>query len=56
MELLNATQVGVKEMKNGTRSDIVLSQVGKCVQQGWPRQSADEDLQPYFTRKEELSV
>lgn len=56
MELSNATPVGVKEMQNGTRSDIVLSQVVKCVEQGWSSQSADEALPPYFTRKEELMI
>ena len=36
MELLNATPVGVKEIENGARSDIVLSRVIKCVQHAWP--------------------
>ena len=45
--------VSKKCKMHGTRSDIVLSQVVKCVEQGWSSQSA---LQPYFTRKEELMI
>ena len=56
MELLNATPVGLKEIQNGPRSDIVLLPVVQCVQQGWPSKSADEALQPYFSRKVELSI
>ena len=55
MELLNATPVGVKEIQNETRSDIVLSQV-IIVPHGWPSQNADEAFQPYFRRKEEASI
>ena len=56
MEFLNATPVGVRGIQNGTRSDIVLSRVIKWVQHGWPSQNADKALQPYFTKKEELSI
>ena len=56
MELLDSTPVGVKEIQEGTRTDVVLSQVVKFVQHGWPSRNKDEALQPYFERKQELSI
>lgn len=56
MELLNSTPLGVKEIQAGTRSDIVLSQVVKFVQHGWPDHNTEEPFQPYLARKEELSL
>ena len=56
MELLDSTPVGVKEIQEGTRTDVVLSQVVKFVQRGWLSRNKDEALQPYFERKQELSI
>ena len=56
MELLDSTPVGVKEIQQGTRTDVVLSQVVKFVQHGWPSRNKDEALQLYFERKQELSI
>ena len=56
MELLDSTPVGVKEIQEGTRTDVVLCQVVKFVQHGWPSRNKDEALQPYFERKQELSI
>ena len=56
MELLVSTPVGVKEIQEGTRTGVVLSQVVKFVQHGWPSRNKDEALQPYFERKQELSI
>ena len=56
MELLDSTPVGVKEIQEGTRTDVVLSQVVKFAQHGWPSRNKDEALQPYFERKQELSI
>ena len=56
MELLASTPVSVKEIQEGTRTDVVLSQVVKFVQFGWPSRNKDEALQPYFERKQELSI
>ena len=56
MELLDSTPVSVKEIQEGTRTDVVLSQVVKFVQYGWPSRNKDEALQPYFERKQELSI
>ena len=56
MELLVSTPVGVKEIQEGTRTGVVLSQVVKFVQHGWPSRNKDEALQPYFERKQEWSI
>ena len=56
MELLHSTPVGVKEIQEGTRTDVVLSQVVNFVQHGWPSRNKDEALQPYFERKQELII
>ena len=42
--------MGIKEIQEGTRTDVVLSQVVKFVQNGWPSRNKDEALQPYFER------
>ena len=47
--------MGIKEIQEGTKTDVVLSQVVKFVQNGWPSRNKDEALQPYFERKE-LSI
>ena len=46
MELLDSTPVGVKEIQEGTRTDVVLSQEVKFVQHGWPSRNKDEALHP----------
>ena len=56
MEPLDSTPVGVKEIQEGTITDVVLSQVVKFVQHGWPSRNKDKALQPYFERKQELSI
>ena len=52
MELVDSTPAGVKEIQEGTRTDVLLSQVVKFVKNGWPSRNKDEALQPYFEKKE----
>ena len=44
MKLLNSTPLSVIEIITGTRCDLILSEVIKCVQQCWPNHSSDEAL------------
>ena len=44
-----------KEMQAATRTDPVLRKVLRCVRGGWP-QKCEEELQPYWTRRFELTV
>lgn len=55
VELLNSAPVGVKEIQARTRSDVVLSQVVKFVQHGWPNCNKEGAFQPYSAGKEEFS-
>jgi hypothetical protein len=45
----------VKQLKQATDSDPVLSKVLRFTQQGWP-QEIDPELRPYYRRRNELSV
>lgn len=56
MELLEMTPINAEQVKNWTRRNPVLAKVLKFVKQGWPHKCPDADLQPYFQRREELSV
>lgn len=48
--------LGVVHMKKLTQRDPVLSRVYLWVQQGWPDRTREEDLKPYFNRRDELST
>ena len=56
MENINASPVDALKVKQWTARDPVLSQVMQFVLQGWPPVVADAHLQPYFTRRNELSI
>ena len=50
------TTVDTIKVKQWIARDPVLSRIKQFVQQGWPSVVEDIKLQPYFTRKNELSV
>ena len=56
MENINASPVDALKVKQWTARDPILSQVMQFVLQGWPPVVEDAHLQPYFTRRNELSV
>ena len=56
MEHINASPVDASKLKLWTDLDPVLSRVKQFVLNGWPAKVHRADLQPYFTRKDELSV
>jgi hypothetical protein len=56
MEHINGSPVDATKLKSWTDRDPVLSQIKHFVLNGWPTTVEDTDLQPYFARKDELSV
>ena len=53
---LNQSPVDALKIKQWTLRDPVLSRVLKFTLQGWPAQVNDENIKPYLTRKDEISV
>ena len=45
-----------QQIADGTRKDPILSKVWSYTLNGWPAQIQDRDMQPYFSRRTELSV
>ncbi len=57
MEHMNGTPVQVKQIRDWTRLDPVLSRLHQWLLQGsWPAECTDPDMQPYIRRQHELSV
>ena len=56
MEHINTSPVDAAKLRLWTDRDPVLSQVKQFLLNGWPATVQGPDLQPYFTRKDELSV
>jgi hypothetical protein len=56
MELLETTPIRAEQVKNWTKRTPILSRVLKFIKQGWPSKCPDVELQPYFQRRDELSV
>jgi transposase InsO family protein len=56
MDHLESTTVNPDKIRLWTGRDPVLSQVREYVMNGWPRSCRDNDLKPYSTRADELSV
>ena len=56
LETINTSPVDATKIKLWTACDPVLSQVLQLVLQGWPSGVEEEALNPYFIRREELSV
>lgn len=55
MEQLESTPVNPDKIRQWTNRDKVLSQVKEFIMTSWP-ESRDEELQPYFNRRTELSI
>ena len=54
--LNNVSPVTPRQIRTWTDKDPVLSRVRRFVLHGWPDREASEDMQPYWRRKDELSV
>ena len=56
MEHLEGTPVHSGHIKEWTKRDPVLSRVLRFILEGWPTKNNSEELNPYFTKRSELSV
>ena len=56
IEHINTSPVDAAKLRLWTDRDPVVSQVNQFLLNGWPATVQGPDLQPYFTRKDELSV
>ena len=56
MERLNASLLITSQIHSWTDKDPTLTKVHKSVLQGWPDTSEDKEMDPYFKRREELSI
>ena len=48
--------ISAADIASKTCKDVVLSRVLEYVSTGWPNHVAEKELQPYFLKKEELSL
>ena len=55
LEKIDSTLITVSQIRTWTRRDPLLSKVYRYVQFGWPT-SVPADLQPYFVKRDELSI
>ena len=53
---LSEVIVTANQIKNWTEKDPILSRVHHFVLHGWPNIVDNEDLKPYFNRRDELSI
>jgi len=56
MEHLEGTPVHSGRIKEWTKRDPILSQVLSFILEGWPCKNSSEELNPYFTKRTELST
>ena len=56
MERLNALLVTTVQIRSWIDRAPTTNQGSQVVQQGWPDRSEDEEMDPYFQRREELST
>jgi len=56
MEHLEGTPVHSGHIKEWTKRDPILSQVLSFILEGWPCKNSSEELNPYFTKRTELST
>ena len=56
MELLETTPIRAGQVKNWTKRTPILARVLKFIKQGWLSKCPDGEFQPYFQRRDELSV
>ena len=48
--------ISSKDIKTWTEKDPILSRVYRCILHGWPDDIPDDEMRPYSTRKDELSI
>jgi hypothetical protein len=53
---LNELPITAQQIAAETRKDPVMSKALELTMSGWPEHCADSGLQPYFNRREQLSV
>ena len=53
---LESIPVSAKDIKKETDKDKILTRVRHLTQSGWPKHMFDDELKPYWNRREELSV
>ena len=53
LEQMDSSPITIAQIRTWTRRDPLLSQVFHFVQNGW---SVPQELHPYFTKKDELSI
>ena len=53
---VNELPITARDIASATRKDSVLARVYDSTLHGWPSVVADPMLQPYFSRRHELSV
>ena len=53
---LDELPVTAKDISRATLKDPVLARVHEFVANGWPNYVQDEDVRPFFTRRDELTV
>ena len=56
MEHLKGTPVHSGHIKEWTKRDPILSWMLRFILEGWPTKNSSEELNPYFTKRSELSV
>ena len=56
VEHLNGTPVHAEEIKEWTQLDPILRQVTYYIHNGWKDKNTDDQLRPYFSRRNELST
>ena len=54
--LNNVSPVSPQQIRTWTDKDPVLSRVRRFILHGWPHQEISEEMQPYWRRRDELSV
>lgn len=52
---LETAPVNAHDIQRWTRKDIILSTVLRYILNGWPSKCPNEDIRPYYSRKNELS-
>jgi len=56
LNVLDSTPVTSEQVKRWINTDSVLSMVKKWLLEGWPMSCSEEQFQPFFQRRHELSL
>lgn len=56
VSFLDEIPLNNKDFAQATRKDVLLCKVYDCIQNGWPNRVTDNELKPFFNRRNELSV